>query len=85
MAFEFMEVLPVMTMQLAQAGLNLFVAACLGAVIGLERQWRQRMAGLRTNTLVALGAAIFVTYTGRYLECGNGYRGVAAKPRPQSV
>jgi putative Mg2+ transporter-C (MgtC) family protein len=44
-----------MTMQLAQAGLNLLVAACLGAVIGLERQWRQRLAGLRTNTLVALG------------------------------
>ncbi len=49
-------------MQLAQAGLNLFVAGCLGAAIGLERQWR-RLAGLRTNTLVALGAAIFVTYS----------------------
>jgi MgtC family len=52
-----------MTMQLAQAGLNLLVAGCLGAAIGLERQWRQRLAGLRTNALVALGAAIFVTYS----------------------
>ena len=52
-----------MTMQLAQAGLNLFVAASLGAAIGFERQWRQRLAGLRTNTLVALGAAIVVTYS----------------------
>ena len=34
----------------------------LGAAIGLERQWRQRMAGPPTDTLVALGAAIFVTY-----------------------
>ena len=51
-----------MSMQLVQAALNLFVAASLGAAIGLERQWRQRLAGLRTNTLVALGAAIFVTY-----------------------
>jgi putative Mg2+ transporter-C (MgtC) family protein len=51
-----------MDMQLAQIGWNLFLAGCLGAAIGLERQWRQRMAGLRTNTLVALGAAIFVTY-----------------------
>jgi putative Mg2+ transporter-C (MgtC) family protein len=50
-------------MQLAEVGLNLFVAACLGAAIGLERQWRQRIAGLRTNTLVALGAAIFVAYS----------------------
>jgi putative Mg2+ transporter-C (MgtC) family protein len=51
-----------MAAALAQAGLNLFVAACLGASIGLERQWRQHLAGLRTNTLVALGAAIFITY-----------------------
>jgi putative Mg2+ transporter-C (MgtC) family protein len=51
-----------MAIALVQAGLNLFVAACLGAAIGLERQWRQHLAGLRTNTLVALGAAIFITY-----------------------
>jgi putative Mg2+ transporter-C (MgtC) family protein len=35
------------------------VALLLGAFIGAERQWRQRMAGLRTNALVALGAALF--------------------------
>lgn len=52
-----------MTVQLAQTALNLLIAAYLGAAIGLERQWRQRLAGLRTNTLVALGAAIFVTYS----------------------
>ncbi len=40
--------------------LRLAVAFVLGAVIGTERQWRQRMAGLRTNMLVALGASIFV-------------------------
>ena len=51
-----------MVTALAQAGLNLFIAACLGASIGLERQWRQHLAGLRTNTLVSLGAAIFITY-----------------------
>ena len=31
----------------------------LGTLIGLERQWRQRSAGLRTNVLVAVGAAAF--------------------------
>jgi putative Mg2+ transporter-C (MgtC) family protein len=35
------------------------LAVVLGAVVGFERQWRQRMAGLRTNALVALGAALF--------------------------
>jgi putative Mg2+ transporter-C (MgtC) family protein len=32
----------------------------MGAMVGLERQWRQRMAGIRTNALVAAGAAAFV-------------------------
>lgn len=40
--------------------LNLMIAMCLGALIGAERQWRQRMAGLRTNALVATGAAVFI-------------------------
>jgi|GEM_PF-7055887 len=39
---------------------NTLTAILLGALIGVERQWRQHSAGLRTNTLVALGAALFV-------------------------
>lgn len=38
----------------------LVVAVTLGAAIGYERQLRQRMAGLRTNSLVALGSCAFV-------------------------
>ncbi|MBN9256469.1 MULTISPECIES: MgtC/SapB family protein [unclassified Mesorhizobium] len=38
-----------------------FTAAfILGTLIGAERQYRQRTAGLRTNVLVAVGAAAFV-------------------------
>lgn len=51
-----------MAIGIAQATINLSAAATLGAVIGFERQWRQRLAGLRTNTLVALGAASFVVF-----------------------
>jgi putative Mg2+ transporter-C (MgtC) family protein len=51
-----------MAIGIAQAALNLGAAVALGAVIGFERQWRQRLAGLRTNTLVALGAASFVVF-----------------------
>jgi putative Mg2+ transporter-C (MgtC) family protein len=43
-----------------QFSLRLFAAVFLGAAVGLERQWRQRMAGTRTNALVAAGAAAFV-------------------------
>jgi putative Mg2+ transporter-C (MgtC) family protein len=41
--------------------LNIVAALVMGIVIGLERQWRQHPAGLRTNALVSLGAALFVS------------------------
>jgi putative Mg2+ transporter-C (MgtC) family protein len=40
--------------------IRLFAALALGALVGLERQWRQRMAGTRTTALVAAGACAFV-------------------------
>ncbi len=40
--------------------LRLGAALLMGAAVGLERQWRQRMAGTRTTALVAAGAAAFV-------------------------
>ena len=42
--------------------LRLALALSLGAAIGFERQWNQKTAGLRTNALVALGAAGFVAF-----------------------
>lgn len=45
---------------------SLLTAFLLGAVIGLERQYRQRTAGLRTNVLVAVGAALFVDIAMRF-------------------
>src|SRR5579863_8647552 len=39
---------------------RLAAAILMGAAVGLERQWRQRMAGTRTNALVSAGAAAFV-------------------------
>ncbi len=55
-----------MTVTLPIAAFNMFTALACGAVIGSERQVRQRMAGLRTNALVALGAASFVTFSGLF-------------------
>jgi putative Mg2+ transporter-C (MgtC) family protein len=46
------------------AVLYLMSAVVLGGCIGFERQWRRRLAGLRTNTLVALGAASFLVFSG---------------------
>ena len=52
-----------MTIGIEIAALNLSAALLLGGLIGMERQWRQRLAGLRTNTLVSLGAASFVLFS----------------------
>jgi putative Mg2+ transporter-C (MgtC) family protein len=39
--------------------LRLLLAAGLGAAVGIERELRQKPAGLRTNILIALGSALF--------------------------
>jgi putative Mg2+ transporter-C (MgtC) family protein len=38
---------------------RLVVAAILGGTIGLEREWRHRPAGLRTNLFICFGSAMF--------------------------
>lgn len=70
--------------------LRIGTAFLLGAVVGLERQYRQRAAGLRTNTLVAVGAAVFVSLGDRlggpstaahvtaYVVSGVGFLGAGA-------
>ncbi len=47
-------------MQLHLFVVRLLAALALGALIGAERQLRQRLAGLRTNALVAAGSSLFV-------------------------
>ncbi len=53
---------------LVDTTVSLLTAFILGGVIGLERQIRQRTAGLRTNVLVCTGAALFVDIAVRYYE-----------------
>ena len=70
--------------------ISLFVAFVFGTLIGAERQYRQRSAGLRTNVLVAVGAAAFVDLAERlagpdgavrviaYVVSGIGFLGAGA-------
>ncbi|MCS4227322.1 MgtC/SapB family protein [Sphingobacterium sp. BIGb0165] len=73
-------------MVIFEFALRLLAALLLGAAVGSERQWRQKNAGLRTNTLVSLGSAAFVLLsieiggdaTGRiasYVVSGIGFLG----------
>jgi putative Mg2+ transporter-C (MgtC) family protein len=48
----------------ADAAWRLLLAAGLGAAIGLEREYRQKPAGLRTNILIALGSALLTILSG---------------------
>jgi putative Mg2+ transporter-C (MgtC) family protein len=47
------------TLDLGELTLRLLVAAVLGGAIGLERELREREAGLRTHILVSIGSALF--------------------------
>ena len=40
---------------------NLLIAIFAGIVVGLERQWQQKLAGIRTTALVSFGACMFVS------------------------
>jgi len=75
---------------LADTLVSLTAAFVLGGLIGIERQYRQRTAGLRTNILVSVGAAIFVdlanhlhgaegsTHVIAYVVSGIGFLGAGA-------
>ncbi len=53
---------------------SLLMAFVLGGIVGCERQYRQRTAGLRTNVLVAVGAALFVHRADRLDGHGGSVR-----------
>lgn len=40
--------------------IRLLVALFAGILIGIEREWKKKPAGIRTNTMVSTGAALFV-------------------------
>ena len=54
--------------------LRIFVAAVLGGLIGLEREYREKAAGLRTHFLVALGSALFMIIS------AHGFDGILKDP-----
>src|ERR1700742_679659 len=56
---------------------SLATAFVLGTLIGAERQYRQRSAGLRTNVLVAVGAASFVDLAVRLTGADGAVRVIA--------
>jgi putative Mg2+ transporter-C (MgtC) family protein len=60
------------------AASRLFVALIFGALGGLERQWHHKIAGVKTNTLVAVGAAAFAIVSSRGLGWNSNPVQIAA-------
>lgn len=56
---------------------RLAVAAVLGAAVGFEREWSHKVAGLRTHSLTAIGAALFSLITIFLFEKYPSVNGVA--------
>ncbi|MBU6463136.1 MAG: MgtC/SapB family protein [Bradyrhizobium sp.] len=57
--------------------ISLSTAFVFGTLIGAERQYRQRSAGLRTNVLVSVGAAAFVDLAERLTGADGAVRVIA--------
>jgi putative Mg2+ transporter-C (MgtC) family protein len=64
--------------EVATFAINMVAALAMGIAIGLERQFRQHAAGLRTNALICLGAALFVS-VGRMVDHESSPTRVAAQ------
>lgn len=62
-----------------QFELRLLVALLLGTAIGFERQWRHKMAGVKTNALVSLGSALFILLGSKILGDASGEACIAAQ------
>src|ERR1700726_2654165 len=62
------------TLSIAEFALRLGVGLGCGALIGIERQWRARRAGLRTNALVAAGATLYGLYSVAVGDAGSPTR-----------
>jgi len=60
--------------------LSIFIAALLGGVIGLEREYREKAAGFRTHFLVGLGAALFMILSAHGFDSIIGTPGIRLDP-----
>jgi len=56
--------------------IRLLIAVILGMIIGTERVWAHKTAGMRTYALVSMGSALFVIISGEIVKYYTGYSGL---------
>jgi putative Mg2+ transporter-C (MgtC) family protein len=64
---------------------RLIVASFLGGFIGLEREYKRRSAGVRTNLLICLGAAFFTLLSAVLAGDGSPNKGQVASNIVQGI
>ena len=57
---------------------RLLMSCALGGAVGIEREWRQKDSGLRTNMLICMGAALFTIMSVVLAGDGSPNRGQVA-------
>jgi putative Mg2+ transporter-C (MgtC) family protein len=64
---------------------RLLMACLLGGAVGLEREWRHKASGLRTNMLICLGSAFFTLLSEVLAGDGNPNKGQVASNIVQGI
>jgi putative Mg2+ transporter-C (MgtC) family protein len=64
---------------------RLLMACAMGGVIGMEREWRHKASGLRTNMLICMGAALFTMMSEVLAGDGNPNKGQVASNIVQGI
>ena len=64
---------------------RLLMACAMGGVIGMEREWRHKASGLRTNMLICMGAALFTMMSEVLAGDGNSNKGQVASNIVQGI
>jgi putative Mg2+ transporter-C (MgtC) family protein len=68
-----------------EAVFRLLIACCLGALVGLEREWKGQSAGIRTNMLICLGCAFFTLLSPVVAGDGSTNKGQIASNIVQGI
>jgi len=64
---------------------RLLMACGMGGVIGMEREWRHKASGLRTNMLICMGAALFTMLSAVVAGDGSSNKGQIASNIVQGI
>jgi putative Mg2+ transporter-C (MgtC) family protein len=68
-----------------EAAVRLLMACLLGGLIGVEREWKRKSAGVRTNMLICLGCAFFTLLSAVLAGDGNPDKGRVAANIVQGI